>query len=107
MSNSEINNPLYGVTIGATTYALAGKFSSSVVKEPISLMISQEESQKYMSGESSYIFSEKMNQGSFGMSGAYGVSGVSRSEERRVGYECVGTCRSRWWQSHSKKKKIT
>src|SRR3546814_590373 len=77
MSNSEINNPLYGVTIGATTYALAGKFSSSVVKDPISLMISQEESQKYMSGESSYIFSEKMNQGSFGMSGAYGVSGVS------------------------------
>lgn len=77
MSNSERNNPLYGVTIGATIYALTGKFNSSVVKDPISLMISQEESQKYMSGESSYIFSEKMNQGSFGMSGAYGVSGVS------------------------------
>src|SRR3546814_15319502 len=23
-----------------------------------------------------------------------------RSEERRVGKECVSTCRSRWWQYH-------
>src|SRR3546814_18329350 len=27
----------------------------------------------------------------------------SRSEERRVGNECVGTCRSRWSTYHSKK----
>src|SRR3546814_5649296 len=27
-----------------------------------------------------------------------------RSEERRVGKECVGTCRSRWSPSHEKKK---
>src|SRR3546814_15467607 len=27
-----------------------------------------------------------------------------RSEERRVGQECVGTCSSRGWPSHSKKK---
>src|SRR3546814_10995576 len=27
-----------------------------------------------------------------------------RSEERRVGKECVSTCRSRWSPSHSKKK---
>src|SRR3546814_12757178 len=27
-----------------------------------------------------------------------------RSEERRVGHECVSTCRSRWLPSHSKKK---
>src|SRR3546814_14707697 len=24
----------------------------------------------------------------------------ARSEERRVGKECVSTCRSRWWQYH-------
>src|SRR3546814_14813137 len=29
-----------------------------------------------------------------------GRSLVSRSEERRVGKECVSTCRSRWWQYH-------
>src|SRR3546814_13870050 len=30
-----------------------------------------------------------------------------RSEERRVGTECVSTCRSRWSQYHSKKKNKT
>src|SRR3546814_17327740 len=29
-----------------------------------------------------------------------------RSEERRVGKECVSTCRSRWPPEHEKKKKI-
>src|SRR3546814_12131273 len=29
---------------------------------------------------------------------------VKRSEERRVGKECVSTCRSRWSPYHSKKK---
>src|SRR3546814_14791514 len=33
---------------------------------------------------------------------------LARSEERRVGKECVSTCRSRWSPYHSKKKtKIT
>src|SRR3546814_20881061 len=26
--------------------------------------------------------------------------GPGRSEERRVGKECVSTCRSRWWRYH-------
>src|SRR3546814_15057713 len=30
---------------------------------------------------------------------------LARSEERRVGKECVSTCRSRWWRYHYKKKK--
>src|SRR3546814_14542593 len=30
-----------------------------------------------------------------------------RSEERRVGKECVSTCRSRWSQYHKKKKHTT
>src|SRR3546814_20950279 len=29
-----------------------------------------------------------------------------RSEERRVGNECVSTCRSRWSPSHSKKNRL-
>src|SRR3546814_12577063 len=28
----------------------------------------------------------------------------ARSEERRVGKECVSTCRTRWSRNHSKKK---
>src|SRR3546814_10949759 len=30
-----------------------------------------------------------------------------RSEERRVGKECVSTCRYRWSPYHSKKKRLT
>src|SRR3546814_20054561 len=29
---------------------------------------------------------------------------LARSEERRVGKECVSTCRSRWWPYHYKNK---
>src|SRR3546814_17188428 len=32
--------------------------------------------------------------------------GIGRSEERRVGKECVSTCRSRWSPVHYKKKHI-
>src|SRR3546814_20690138 len=32
---------------------------------------------------------------------------TDRSEERRVGKECVSTCRSRWSPYHSKKNKTT
>src|SRR3546814_13780069 len=34
-----------------------------------------------------------------------GLIGFLRSEERRVGKECVSTCRSRWSPYHYKKKK--
>src|SRR3546814_14954841 len=29
-----------------------------------------------------------------------GQQAIARSEERRVGKECVSTCRSRWWRCH-------
>src|SRR3546814_16456715 len=32
------------------------------------------------------------------------ISFGERSEARSVGKECVSTCRSRWWPSHSKNK---
>src|SRR3546814_17125531 len=32
------------------------------------------------------------------------IFALGRSEERRVGQECVSTCRSRWSPYHSKKK---
>src|SRR5216110_676078 len=32
------------------------------------------------------------------------IDPANRSEERRVGKECVSLCRSRWWPYHSKKK---
>src|SRR6056297_4359427 len=37
--------------------------------------------------------------------GSIGGRWCARSEERRVGKECVSTCRSRWPPEHEKKKK--
>src|SRR3546814_18084050 len=37
----------------------------------------------------------------------FASSEVERSEERRVGKECVSTCRSRWSPYHYKKKNTT
>src|SRR3546814_13232834 len=34
-----------------------------------------------------------------------GFVSIDRSEERRVGKECVSTCRSRWSPDHEKQKK--
>src|SRR3546814_18757385 len=36
-----------------------------------------------------------------------GQTTYGRSEERRVGKECVSTCRSRWSPYHSQKKEMT
>src|SRR3546814_14311336 len=41
-----------------------------------------------------------------GEEGRAEYASAMRSEERRVGKECVSTCRSRWLQYHSKKKLI-
>src|SRR3546814_16370463 len=40
-------------------------------------------------------------------SGAYDAYTITRSEERRVGKECVSPCRSRWSPYHKKKNKYT
>src|SRR3546814_18096632 len=36
----------------------------------------------------------------------YSTNAGNRSEERRVGKECVSTCRSRWSPYHKKKKMV-
>src|SRR3546814_15216253 len=41
------------------------------------------------------------------MESELGAAVSKRSEERRVGTECVSTCRSRWSPYHKKKKYIT
>src|SRR3546814_15806158 len=41
-----------------------------------------------------------------GTSWSYVTFAALRSEERRVGKECVSTCRSRWSPYHSKKKRL-
>tara|TARA_Y100000588_G_scaffold185765_1_gene199625 strand:- start:2045 stop:4234 length:2190 start_codon:yes stop_codon:yes gene_type:complete len=83
MSNLEIENPLYAVTIGSYIKSYNNKFEPSVIDtsaNSISSMISQEDTHQRMTGTSSYVYSDRMNQGSFGISGSYGVSGLSKCE---------------------------
>src|SRR3546814_20488753 len=40
------------------------------------------------------------DQNSFAVAKGYCMAGATRSEERRVGKECVSTCRSRWSPVH-------
>src|SRR3546814_16650225 len=49
-----------------------------------------------------YISTVKQSPGSLA-----GANLAERSEERRVGKECVSTCRYRWWPYHYKKKTLT
>src|SRR3546814_13776151 len=43
---------------------------------------------------------ESVSQNPSGSDGVLGGRPITRSEERRVGKECVSTCRSRWSQYH-------
>src|SRR3546814_16476423 len=46
----------------------------------------------------------RLRQCPYGLHQARRTPSATRSEERRVGQECVSTCRSRWSLYHSKKK---
>src|SRR3546814_18496579 len=48
---------------------------------------------------------EQQDAGVWGIEGRLGEASRcrNRSEERRVGTECVSTCKSRWWTYHYKK----
>src|SRR3546814_20012205 len=52
-------------------------------------------------GSPGMLVCRSVHTGAFRVSGS---AGLVRSEERRVGKECVSTCRSRWSPSHYKKK---
>src|SRR3546814_12236679 len=54
----------------------------------------------YVFAHGTPYFHHEVDQALFSLAG-------ERSEERRVGKECVSTCRSRWSPYHSKKKKVT
>src|SRR3546814_12288029 len=49
-------------------------------------------------------WSSSGGQADFARGAMYSEKGSARSEERRVGKECVSTCRSRWSPDHKKKQ---
>src|SRR3546814_16567935 len=60
---------------------------------------------KFRSSEAPTRFRRTSSQKSSSGSERRGTGGFRRSEERRVGKECVSTCRSRWSPYHKKTQK--
>lgn len=69
-------NPLLGITVGSTV--LGNDFSPSILNQPITKMITQKEVEMSMSGKSQYVYTDSLNEGTIGFSGAYGASGIAK-----------------------------
>lgn len=69
-------NPLLGITVGSTV--LGNDFKPSVLISPITRMITQKEIEMGMSGKSQYVYTDSLNEGTIGFSGAYGPSGIAK-----------------------------
>ncbi|PHM65758.1 hypothetical protein Xsto_01703 [Xenorhabdus stockiae] len=71
-----ITNPFTGVSVGSTV--LGNNFSPSIINSNITKIVTQKEIEKYMTGQSQYVYSDKLNEGTLGVSGSYGISGVAK-----------------------------
>jgi hypothetical protein len=76
-----IANPFYGIQIGSTASAESGKLqfhALSVFNDGLTTVLGGTTSVTSMSGNSHYVYNERMNQGSVSVSGAYGLGSVAR-----------------------------
>lgn len=73
-------NPFYSVRIGSTVDASTSRMGTSVIDEQcaITSLKTETDMRTFMTGESSYLYTDKLNQGSMGVSGSYGISGVGK-----------------------------
>jgi len=79
-------NPFYGISIGFTVQESDGSFSASVFNDGLSKFAQGTEGTIRMSGNSAFIYTDSMNQGSFGVSGSYGAKGVAQYSAAVSGY---------------------
>lgn len=70
-------NPFYAVEIGSIVRGDTGRFQASVIKGNITKMIPDKEVKQTMTGGSSYVYTDSLNQGSVGVSGSYGISALA------------------------------
>lgn len=87
MTSKEIqNSPFYAVEVGSTITDAHSGFGATIIKSPITKFIEDSHQSTHMTGESSYVYSDSLNQGSLAVSGSYGVSGVSKLEAGLAAY---------------------
>src|SRR4051812_5999385 len=79
-------NPLYGLQVGSCVRDTGKFILPSAIKGAITQTILQTQEWKSMGGQSSYAYTKEMNQGSFGLSGGYGFSGLARVDAALSAY---------------------
>jgi hypothetical protein len=85
MANA-ITNPLYGLKVGSIAFGEPPHFDTPVLGPGLTKFISGQSGEMSMSGSSEYIYSDQMNQGSVGVSGSYGISGIAKFSSKLSGY---------------------
>ncbi|MFZ0599456.1 MAG: hypothetical protein WAM46_20885 [Flavobacterium sp.] len=70
-------NPFYAVEVGSIIRGDSGRFQASIIKGDITKMVPDKEVKQTMTGSSSYAYTDSLNQGSVGVSGSYGISGLA------------------------------
>ena len=70
--------PFMGVQVGSCVFAAPGKFNPTVIDGKITTTILQEAEWRSIRGQSNFVYTKEMNQGSFGVSGSHGLSGLSK-----------------------------
>ncbi|MGH1517888.1 hypothetical protein [Chryseobacterium sp. JK1] len=75
-SNGSIN-PFYAVEVGSIIKSDTGRFMATIIKGDITRMVPDKEVKQTMTGGSSFVYTDSLNQGSVGVSGSYGISGLS------------------------------
>ena len=89
-----ITNPLYGVETGSIVDTASGRlaFRLGVLKPGLTKLVAQHSMGLSMTGNSDYLYTDTMNQGSLGVSGSYGLSGAAKVAGAVTAY--VGTTHS-------------
>ena len=80
----EIRNPFYGLEIGSCVFG-AGKWGKSVVRGQITRTVVQPTTWASMQGQSDYVYTKQMNQGSTSIAGSYGT-GLAKLTTAVSGY---------------------
>src|SRR3546814_13415290 len=86
-SSDLLGADIIGTAISPTWQQIAELAAIAVIRTGLNFFLSVE-----MKEETALVEEERLSEGT--------AVGAERSEERRVGQECVSTCRSRWSPYH-------
>lgn len=73
-------SPFYGIGVGSTISSVDSKFGPPILNVPVTKFVEDNLQTTKMTGESAYVYSDSLNQGSLSVVGSYGVTGLAKFE---------------------------